>query len=346
VTNLNHEIFLFNRQDSPVKRLSKAASVDLYRNGKYIDGVYFPVSWTNAKKTKVIEKLIAEDIKKERLKTLKKQNTRKYRQEIYSLPFDWDIKLLNSKGKVIGFNQLSKAKGFKLFQQDPNTKRFKLKSTWELPRISDSVSIKKEMIVDAYEKEILKTPLPLEIDIEEALDDIREAREEELEAIERGLPEYESWITKSDDFKAFNKFLGFAKYRKIRFTEDYPLEVIMGNLSPRQEQELKEIFENEWKKEWRRSQNSSFRFNMKMAINYYDQNGDLMTYVDEKTGEIKPLAKWMNTPRMTVRDPKDGVELMDSLISTMEKSFNEYINSVDGTIGVIGQMEIETLYLY
>lgn len=346
MTNLNHEIFLFNRQDSPVKRLSKASSVDLYRNGKYVDGIYFPVSWNNAKKTKLIEDLIANDIKKERLKTLKKQNNRKYRQELFGLPFDWDIKLFNSKGKLLGPNQISKAKIFKLYQQDPKTKRFKIVSTWELPRISDRVEVKKELILEAYEKEIIKTPLPLEIDIEEVKEELADKRDIlEPELIDE-LPEYEVSRVKSDDFLAFGEALGFAKYRKIKMVEDYPLEYVIDRISERQKLEVGELFKKEWRKEWSSTKDSTRLYNVKMAIHYYDSNGDLMTYVDEVTGDIKPLAKWINTPRQSVRDKEDHDVLLNSLFRTLDSSFNKYISSVDGSIGVIGQLEIETLYLY
>lgn len=346
MTNLNHEIFLFNRQDQPIKRLSRAASVDLYRNGKYVDGIYFPVSWTNAKKSKLIEKLIFEDIKKERLQSLKKKNTRKYRQEVLSLPEDWDIKLLGSDGKIISFGQLSKAKGFKLYQKDSETNRFKLKSTWELPRVSDRVDVKKELIFEAYERETIESPLPLEIDIEDTLDEIQEGFIDEMKERQKDLPEYESWTTKSDDFMAFGEILGFAKYRKMRLTEDYPIEYIGDRISLRQKTELSRLFDREWRKEWKRSKGSSLRFNAKLAINYYDSNGDLITQVDPITGEISPMSKWINTPRRVIRDVRGGQSLLSDLVVTLEKSFEGYINAVSGAVAVIGQIEIETLYLY
>lgn len=339
-----YQIYLFGSDDYETKSPSQAISFEIYfNNKKLVASGEFPKSWKNVKKKAAIEKAIAEAERKRLLKLFRKKAPRKFRQTTLSLEENFDYKLLDRSGKIIGPGQFSKAHGFKLYKRDNYTNRFKLASAWSFSHPSISSSEKKKQITEAtLEKEIISV-LPPEIDLDE-IEEPDFTPVEEVEEIKvEELLDHKVTLSKSQGFMAYKTDPAFSKFRKITFLDPMPVEVVMEEMTPRQKDDLKEVFEKEWAKEWNRSQNSEYKFNMRVMFQYYDRHGELMTVMDED-GNLTPLIQGANTSRWSIDSYESGIILFNDLIDAIEDSFAGYLNANNGNIGVISSFMFESLY--
>jgi hypothetical protein len=338
-----YQIYLFDSQNREIRALSRSNSFEIYSGRRYVDGFFYPVSWTTSKKRSFIESVIEKAETKRLLKEARRSGPREFRQALVSLPEGWDFKLTDSNGRILSGNQFSKAKGFKLYSKNEKTGRFKLDSEWSFsPKSTKQEKIEqiKQASLDVQMETELPLTLPDEIDYLPEIDegeDIKEVFEE------TPLPPYFVEEIESDEFMAFTTTPSFSRYTNIIFTDAYPISLLFGEMNDLQKDQLNSIFDKEWKKVWDTTSNSERLYNMRINLNYYDNQGDLMIRPGSEDAP-EPLTTYISTIRNRISTKGQGFILFDDMIEQIEAVFDNYLASVNGATGVIASFTIESLF--